>query len=73
MGLVLLTRIGLNSAEENYLHVLSEMMKSKYFKGVIGGKPSKALYFLGLHNENSFIYLDPHYVQSASNNINEIK
>jgi hypothetical protein len=50
LGLVLLTRIGLSFAEENYLHVLKQMMKSKYFKGVIGGKPAKALYFLGLHN-----------------------
>ena len=40
------------------------MMEVKTFKGVIGGKPQKALYFLGLHNDE-FIYLDPHYVQSA--------
>jgi cysteine protease ATG4 len=40
-------------------------MKLKQFRGVIGGKPKKALYFLGRHN-NDFIYLDPHYVHSAN-------
>jgi len=73
IGLVLLTRIGLDSPEEKYLHVLGEMMKFKQFKGVIGGKPGKALYFLGLHNESSFIYLDPHYVQTANGDIHQIK
>jgi cysteine protease ATG4 len=34
------------------------------FRGVIGGKPQKALYFLGRHNQD-YIYLDPHYVQNA--------
>lgn len=41
------------------------MMKLHNFGGMIGGKPGKALYFLGLHNNDSFIYLDPHYVQDA--------
>jgi len=45
------------------------MMKKNTFKGMIGGKPKKALYFLGIHNSQEFIYLDPHYVQTAENNI----
>jgi hypothetical protein len=40
-----------------------EMMKLKSSKGVIGGRPGKALYFLGTYNGDSLIYLDPHYVQ----------
>jgi hypothetical protein len=49
------------------------MMKFKQFKGVIGGKPGKALYFLGLHNQSHFIYLDPHYVQTANGDVSQIK
>jgi len=40
-------------------------MKLTHFSGMIGGKPGKALYFPGMSNKESFIYLDPHYVQQA--------
>lgn len=36
----------------------------KWFRGVIGGKPKKALYFVG-RKEDEYVYLDPHYVQEA--------
>jgi cysteine protease ATG4 len=47
-------------------------MESRFFQGMIGGKPDKALYFLGRKNEN-YIYLDPHLVQVGvnKNNLNE--
>jgi hypothetical protein len=41
------------------------MMKLRSFAGIIGGRPGKALYLLGLHADGSYIYLDPHYVQQA--------
>ena len=63
IGLVLLARIGLDSPEEKYLHVLTDMMKIPSFAGVIGGRPGKALYLIGVHGDGSYIYLDPHYVQ----------
>ena len=63
LGLVLLARIGLESPEEKYLKVLSELMSLQSFSGVIGGRPGKALYLIGTHSQNSYIYLDPHYVQ----------
>ena len=43
-------------------------MESEFCQGVIGGKPEKALYFVGKQN-NHFIYLDPHYVHDASKDI----
>lgn len=73
LGLILLARIGLDSPEEKYLSVLSDMMKMQSFSGVIGGRPGKALYLIGVHGDNSYIYLDPHYVQEAQQNIEEIK
>ena len=43
-------------------------MEFTSFQGVIGGKPEKALYFVGKHKEQ-YIYLDPHYVQSAEKDL----
>lgn len=34
------------------------------FQGMIGGKPEKALYFVG-KNFDQYIYLDPHTVQEG--------
>jgi cysteine protease ATG4 len=48
------------------------MMALREFRGIIGGKPKKALYFLGRHNTD-YIYLDPHYVQKAKLEIAEIE
>lgn len=45
------------------------MMKIDSFSGVIGGRPGKALYLIGVHGDNSYVYLDPHYVQEAQQNI----
>jgi cysteine protease ATG4 len=59
-----LTRIGLNEPEKKYLEVLNKIMEMSVFQGLIGGKPEKALYFVGKHN-NEYIYLDPHYVQGS--------
>jgi len=72
LGIIVLARIGLNSPETKYLPVLSEMMSFKAFSGVIGGKPGKALYLIGTHGKESFIYLDPHYVQNADRNTKDI-
>lgn len=64
----MLSRIGLNSPEKKYLTILEKLMELEFCQGVIGGKPKKALYFIGKQKEH-FIYLDPHYVQSADKNI----
>lgn len=62
--MIVLTRIGIDKPEPKYLSMLERLMTLKSFRGVIGGKPKKALYFLGRHNQD-YIYLDPHYVQDA--------
>lgn len=37
--------------------------------GVIGGKPGKALYLVGMDGDE-YSYLDPHYVQPSANRRN---
>lgn len=64
MAVVVLSRIGIDQPEAKYLTVLEDMMTLKEFRGILGGKPKKALYFLGRHNTD-YIYLDPHFVQKA--------
>ncbi len=64
ISIIALSRIGLQTPEEKYLKVLDKIMQFESFKGIIGRKPQKALYFLGRHNHD-YIYLDPHFVQSA--------
>lgn len=45
-------------------------MEFESCQGVIGGKPEKALYFVGKHKDQ-FIYLDPHYVHDAKKDFKE--
>ena len=44
---MILVRLGLDSPEKKYLDVLNQMMAFPMCRGVIGGKPRKALYFVG--------------------------
>lgn len=45
-------------------------MSIKYCCGAIGGKPRRALYFVGSMG-GKLIYLDPHYVQKAEEQMQE--
>lgn len=47
VAVIILVRLGLNSPEPEYLDILNELMTWKWFKGLLGGKPEKALYFIG--------------------------
>ena len=60
----------MNGPEERYLDILEKIMELPQFQGLLGGKPEKALYFVGKHNKH-YIYLDPHYVQGAEPNLAE--
>lgn len=64
VAVIILVRLGLQYPEPEYLELLSTLMTWKWFRGILGGKPEKALYFIGI-KDKSFIYLDPHYVQTA--------
>lgn len=72
IAVIILVRLGLDHPEAQYLTILSEMMTWRWFRGLIGGKPQKALYFVGM-KEDEYVYLDPHYVQSANEDITENK
>lgn len=41
-----------------------------WFRGCLGGIDKKALYFVGA-KEDEYIYLDPHYVQTAVKDMGE--
>jgi cysteine protease ATG4 len=61
----ILTRIGLDEPNPDYLKVLDDIMEMSSFQGIVGGSPSRALYILGRVGSH-YIYLDPHYVQVPS-------
>lgn len=57
-------RLGLNKLEECYYDSIIDFFDLKNNIGMIGGKGTRALYFIG-HTENKLIFLDPHYVQES--------
>lgn len=63
--LLLLSRIGLDTPQPDYREVVMKMLELKQFVGMIGGKPKKALFFVGHEERQELIYLDPHYVQEC--------
>ncbi|KRX07847.1 hypothetical protein PPERSA_10131 [Pseudocohnilembus persalinus] len=63
--LFLSCRIGVERPQPEYLKILNKLVDIKYSIGIIGGRPKQALYFPGRIND-SFVYLDPHYVQDGS-------
>ncbi|CAD8089550.1 unnamed protein product [Paramecium sonneborni] len=60
------SRIGLQNVNKDYLQVLNNLMTLPYFHGIIGGVSNKAFYIVG-RIQDYYIYLDPHYVQTAQN------
>ncbi|CAD8095647.1 unnamed protein product [Paramecium sonneborni] len=66
LAIFLLTRIGLEEINKDYLPFLNDLIDLPYFQGIIGGKDDKAYYILGRVNKK-LIYLDPHYIQEHIN------
>lgn len=62
-------RLGLNSAEPEYLDCLKEVFSFKSSCGIAGGQEHKALFFPGMINPRTsdplLMYLDPHFVHEA--------
>jgi len=63
-ALFLLVCLRLGSAKPNpeYFPMMKYFMRSPYSVGVLGGRPRRALYFVGYQDDNLIIQ-DPHYVQ----------
>jgi cysteine protease ATG4 len=67
--LVVVARLGVQQPNPEYKPMFNEIIGLKQSIGLIGGKPGKALYLIGMDG-NEYIYLDPHYVQPSSNRKN---
>lgn len=66
------SRIGLDSIDPVYFTPIQRLFSIKNNIGMIGGKGNYALYFVGVTEDNSLIYLDPHFKQVAVRNIEEL-
>jgi cysteine protease ATG4 len=59
-------RLGLNELDLIYEDFLKEALKLPQTVGIIGGSPRHAVYILGFQDD-SFINLDPHFIQTTVN------
>jgi cysteine protease ATG4 len=53
------SRLGLNKVNAEYFGPIKQIFQNPLNVGIIGGKPSQALYFVGVQ-KNDLILLDPH-------------
>ena len=69
-------RLGIKNIEARYIDTLTKFLSIKQSVGIIGGKPSHSLYFIGYEEDNCnenknfnkrIIYLNPHTIQDTSN------
>ena len=63
-------RLGLNELDMIYEEHLKEALKLPQTVGIIGGSPRHAVYILGFQDD-SFIDLDPHFIQATVNVLDE--
>lgn len=56
-------RLGGEKINPEYLSFVKSILSLDYCIGIIGGKPKQAYYFVGFQDD-SLIYMDPHYCQS---------
>nr|AQK38494.1 autophagy-related protein [Dugesia japonica] len=62
--LIIPVRLGLNELNECYVTALKDVFQLSQCVGIIGGRPSHALWFIGQVGED-LIYLDPHEPQTV--------
>jgi cysteine protease ATG4 len=70
--LFIATKTGLDEHNPLYLNTITKLMSFKESIGMLGGKGSRAFYFIGLQN-NDLLYFDPHYVQDAASDLESLK
>ncbi|XP_033937245.1 cysteine protease ATG4C [Pseudochaenichthys georgianus] len=56
-------RLGGEKTNPDYFNFAKSILSLDYCIGIIGGKPKQACYFVGFQDD-SLIYMDPHYCQS---------
>ncbi|XP_054909658.1 cysteine protease ATG4C [Poeciliopsis prolifica] len=59
-------RLGGDKTNPEYFDFIKKILRLEYCIGVIGGKHRQAFYFVGFQDD-SLIYMDPHYCQSFVN------
>uniref|UniRef100_A0A7S3PFP9 Cysteine protease n=2 Tax=Aplanochytrium stocchinoi TaxID=215587 RepID=A0A7S3PFP9_9STRA len=67
--LLIPVRLGLNYINPDYIPALLKILKFPQCVGMIGGKPSHSLFFIG-SQDTRLLYLDPHTVHDAATNEN---
>lgn len=56
-------RLGGEKTNPDYIRFVKNILSLDYCLGIIGGKPKQACYIVGFQDD-SLIYMDPHYCQS---------